>query len=260
MSEPRPILILDFDGVVCDSTEECVVAAWNARQADRGLEELVRAVEEVPEPYRGTLCQLRKYVRTAGEYHVAFVAAEEGLEIATRADFDRHSRRLAEGVTHFAPSVFAARGRLRDADQDHWIDLHRVYPGFRDQLHRIWPRFEVFVVTGKDGETVRIFWQRFDLELADDHLFDRDAARDKLRVVEGIARRRGEDLERVHVLDDNVDHLLPLRQAGCRTLMATWGYHTKDDLVQAKRHGIRRVALGEWISVLLADASVRVES
>ena len=30
MSEEKKILVLDFDGVVCDSTDECMVSSWNA--------------------------------------------------------------------------------------------------------------------------------------------------------------------------------------------------------------------------------------
>src|SRR5689334_25432393 len=64
----QPIVVLDFDGVVCDSTEECIVTAWNAWQAHSGKNERVRTSVEVPEPFRDAIRKHRSYVRTAGEY------------------------------------------------------------------------------------------------------------------------------------------------------------------------------------------------
>jgi phosphoglycolate phosphatase-like HAD superfamily hydrolase len=254
MSGRRPILLLDFDGVICDSTEECAVAAWNAWLAHRGRDGFVRDAAEVPEPYLGTLRRLRKFVRTAGEYYVPLTAAESGREVEGRREFDRLSRRDRRQVSAFAERVFAARARLRREDEAHWIDLHRLYPGIAAQVRRVWPQLEPFLVTGKDRETVTVFFRRFGVELPGERIYDRDAGHDKLGVARRIAGRLGRGLAEMTALDDNVHHLLPLKRAGCRVLMAEWGYHTEEDLRLAEEQGVRRVGLEDWPAALLSES------
>ena len=85
---PIPILAIDFDGVVCDSTEECVVTAWNAWNLRIEHPGHVRMPSEVPEPFRTTLCRYRSYVRTAGEYLILIETARMGRPINSEADYN----------------------------------------------------------------------------------------------------------------------------------------------------------------------------
>src|SRR6185295_14735287 len=113
-------------GVICDSTEECVVTAWNAWQSTRPI---VRTPAEVPEPFRSTLRRYRSYVRTAGEYLILIEAARAGRTISSEADYQKLFEEFRPGIKPYADLFFSARNRLRAEDERHWLDLHTVYAG-----------------------------------------------------------------------------------------------------------------------------------
>ena len=62
------VMVFDFDGVVCDSTNECMVTAWNTWErwsnSDRFRCDLSKFTNSDKESFR----KLRPYVRGAGEY------------------------------------------------------------------------------------------------------------------------------------------------------------------------------------------------
>ena len=247
-----PILILDFDGVICDTTEECLVAAWNAWLGYTGREGWVTAPEQLPAIAGEQLRTLRPYVRTAGEYLVLLQALEAGTAVKSQADFERCGERFGAALAGKAERFFAARARHRREAPRQWLALHRVYPGIAAALPPLLARFDAYMVTGKDGETVRILLEASDLTFPADRIFDREAGRDKLAHVRAIARRRHCPLDQVWMVDDNVIHLLPVQAAGAHVLLAGWGYHTPEHLALARRERVPVVSLEEWSDRLLA--------
>jgi phosphoglycolate phosphatase-like HAD superfamily hydrolase len=245
---PQRFVVLDFDGVVCDSTEECVVTAWNAWQNSR---DLVRTPGEVPEPFRSTLRRHRNYVRTAGEYVLLIEAARGGRNIGTQADYENLFDEFRPAIKPYADLFFLSRDRLRADDESHWLGLHTVYTGMSNDLHRLWGSFKVFVVTGKDSSSVQRLFESFDLPIPPSRIFDKDAAHDKLSAIRLIAANLGQTLNSAVFIDDNVHHLLPAHQAGCPVLMAGWGYHTDEQIQLAKDQAIRILELESWADFVL---------
>lgn len=248
---PRPILVLDFDGVICDSTEECVVTAWNAWTLRAGEHGHVRTPVEVPEPFRTTLRQYRSYVRTAGEYLILIEAARTGRRIDSQADYDRLFEEFNAELSDFARLFFSARDELRTEDETHWLDLHSVYEGIPGNLRTLCAAFDFYVVTGKDARSVQTFFDRFGLRVPPSHVYDKDVAHDKLSAICMIAANAGQPLNSAYFLDDNVYHLLPAHQAGCHAYMASWGYHTPEQLQVAQEESIPILELGNWVEALM---------
>ena len=244
----RSILVVDFDGVICDSTEECVVTAWNAYSNEQGM---VRFANEVPEPFQSMLRTHRNYVRTAGEYLLLIEAARCGRTIGSQADYDRLFEEFPAGIQRYAAAFFAAREVLRREDESHWLSLHTIYPGIPVNLRRLWDLFDLFVVTGKDWQSVRMFFDGFDLPIERSRVYDKDAAHDKLEAIRIIAGNAGQPLTSTVFVDDNIYHLLPPHEAGCSAFMAGWGYHTNDQIQLAKQRSIPILELETWADLLL---------
>ena len=74
-------LLWDFDGVICDSLDECLLTSYNAflrnKKRKRGL---IRNLDDIPESIRDFYYRTRQYVRRPGEYLIIY----EGLEAEER--------------------------------------------------------------------------------------------------------------------------------------------------------------------------------
>ncbi len=233
----RPALAFDFDGVICDSTEECIVTAWNAWG-----DSLVRTADEVPEPYGSALRRERNYVRTAGEYLIVLEAADKECRIRSQADYESMYRDCESSLGDFATRFFNARDWLRNASEQEWLNLHTIYPGIPEGLRELADDYAMYVVTGKDRDSVKLFFDRMKLPLPDEQIYDKDAARDKLQAIRKINPEC--------FIDDNIIHLRPIHEAGFRALMADWGYHTAEHMKLAKALGVPVVGLSNWVDAL----------
>ena len=70
MSKSKKLFVFDFDGVVCDSTDECMVTSWNAWQRWNGKNHFRTTLEEFTDREIDEFRPLRYYVRGAGEYYI----------------------------------------------------------------------------------------------------------------------------------------------------------------------------------------------
>jgi phosphoglycolate phosphatase-like HAD superfamily hydrolase len=250
MTESR-ILVIDFDGVLCDSTEECIVTAWNAWNKYNTKTCRVRAPAEVPESIQCALRINRSYVRTAGEYLILLEAARRGQKIDSQQDYDNLFNEFRPAIKLYGEVFFSVRDSLRSEDESHWLGLHTVFPEIPNDLQRLWEAYTVFVVTGKDSKSVQKFFDSFNLPISSSRIYDKDAAHDKLSAIRVIASSLCQPLSSVAFVDDNIHHLLPPHRAGCHVFMAGWGYHTSEQVQLARQHSIPILELETWAPVLL---------
>jgi phosphoglycolate phosphatase-like HAD superfamily hydrolase len=252
MRVDRTPLALDFDGVLCDTTEECVVTAWNAWRRLTNERGIVKHPSQVPAHVAAQIRGARCYVKTPGEYLPVIKTALSGDRIANQTDYDRLLVEFDTEISRFAPLVLEARAAFRSSDMEEWLRLHVPYQGVSEGARRLSPYFEVFIVTGKDRATVLQFLQLLPLDVPEDRVFDNEAAKNKLAMLKRIAAADDVQLSDVFMLDDNVVHLLPPRQAGCQVFLAHWGYHTSEHLAMARESRIPLVELDTWVEALLA--------
>lgn len=235
-----PALVLDFDGVVCDSTPECEIVAWNAWRSFRGSEPDVETEHRFKQLLRGC----RGFVRTCGEYLVLARATEMEATIATWSDYEEILTLLSpREMAHFAACFVQARRALLQ-DEAHWLSLHKQYAGFQDKLKGLVKDFRLFVVTGKDIDSVMLYFSRMEIHLDHDCIRGGNAGNNKLVAVNELLSGHG--IIQAAVLDDNIRHLIPIARAGLPAVLAAWGYVTPECRELARRNGIPMADLSDW--------------
>ena len=214
------LLVLDFDGVICDSIDECFVSSWEACQRLGG------AVGPVPEPPAGlpeAFARLRPYVRTGEDFLVMLHAAEHGDRVGDQTGFDALARREEPGtLARFKALFYAARERLLAEERTRWLSLNRVYPHAREALLgaldsglplRILSTKKapyILEILGANGIVI---------PAADVHYC---ASGPKVPRVRALLARSG--CQRAAFVDDQIDYLLGHDDARIDVYLASWGY------------------------------------
>jgi phosphoglycolate phosphatase-like HAD superfamily hydrolase len=126
------LLVLDFDGVICDSVEECFVSSWEARSR---LRDGAGPVPEPPADGLAAFARLRPFVRNGEDFLVMLEASERGIAVSDQAAFDA----LAAGIgtatlRDFKARFYDARKRLLAEERGRWLRMNRVYPHARAAL------------------------------------------------------------------------------------------------------------------------------
>jgi phosphoglycolate phosphatase-like HAD superfamily hydrolase len=133
---PCPLLVFDFDGVLVDGMAEYW---WAARQAALRLRPDLALPERAPPGFS----RLRPLIHQGWEMVLA--AAELGragfdLEAATTAYDQALARSLGRWgwrPDQLQDTLEAVRRQAIATDRDHWLGLHRPYPGVPQRLRRL---------------------------------------------------------------------------------------------------------------------------
>src|SRR3989304_782079 len=95
------LLLWDFDGVIVDSIDECLLTSYNAYlQYQRISNGFIEKLEDIPKYNREEFYRTRKYVRPAGEFFVLYRAISDNIKIESYVIFRKlledNSKDIAE--------------------------------------------------------------------------------------------------------------------------------------------------------------------
>ncbi|MFS3137135.1 VOC family protein [Gluconacetobacter sacchari] len=241
------MLAFDFDGVIADGVDECLLVSWIARH-DLGLDAFSPGgLDSVPNSFRDEFSRLRRFVRHDGHFLVPFIGDTKDIDdaIAFGQRYDSIPESEREG---FREKFVAIRTAARKADEGYWFSLHRTFPEVVRTIALL--RGDIQIVSGKDGLSIIEILRNQDIHVDDAAVFGRlTSKRGVLTELLEVARGRGEELVFV---DDNLANVIEAIQLGARGLWATWGHHSDDDVIRAKRENVPIVTL-ESIGSLLGE-------
>jgi len=218
------LLVLDFDGVICDSVEECFVTSWTAFH-----ERLPRTAEPAPGPdgpqaasVRDAFRRLRPFIRSGEDFMLIQRLVSRGIAPRSQAEFDRQWEEPdMPSRAEYKELFYRARMRLWDRDPAAWLAMNHVYPHVPKALARLSPRVPLYVLSTKKPpfviaplEAARLFVPRERVLYSE--------SEPKLATVERLLRELGRE-EAVFV-EDQIDAIRSNRNPRIRTFLATWGY------------------------------------
>lgn len=248
----KKIVVFDFDGVICNSTEECMITGYNAWLKYNKKNNFIRSSEEVPSDLAQYFRPLRSLVRTAGQYFLIFNSYKNG-QINTEADFNDYCRKCEDEISEYEKLFFQSRDILRDQDVTYWLNLLYSYEDFSENMKKVIIKTDVYIVTGKDKDSVRTFLLHAGIDFQASRIYDKDAAHNKVGALKEIAQRENRALAEIVFLDDNINHLLEPKEAGCLVYLAGWGYHLQEHLQKAVYNKIEILNLKDWCDIIMNE-------
>ena len=234
------MLILDFDGVICDALTECALVTWLGVHPPSPHSPVSAYTPAMPRGFLERFRTIRDYARTLQH----FVTAHRPMAayLNSQAGFDRLYGTIADVfVADFTAAASAARARCREEEPGFWSGLHTLYPGIDQLLRR--HAGKVCIVTAKDEDSV---WRILRHHKVDDTVLEivGESSR-KADAVRKLTARHGVTAAESTFIDDNLTNAVQVAGTGARALWATWGYHTPEHEEQADRAGLPRLRLSE---------------
>lgn len=230
--------IFDFDGVVCDSTNECLVTSWNAWESLRGGAQFRTGLNDFSLSEISTFQELRPRVRGAGEYYVIYRSILEGNKIYSQSDFDLAVRRHGQHLPQYAEIFHEMRKKLRALNLENWIKLHPIYKEVSVLLDECNKKNRLFIATLKDKESVKLILESCSIKINDDLIFDSALIKSKLDALQQIQKKLGCDKSDLIFIDDNAMHLLEPHRASYNVNLAAWGAKMPDYIELSIKNGI----------------------
>jgi phosphoglycolate phosphatase-like HAD superfamily hydrolase len=218
----QPLLVLDFDGVICDSVEECWVSSWTA------YHELFlgRAPSSPPAgpgaDARLRFRALRPYVRSGEDFVLIQQLVSRGASVDSQAEFDREWEKPgAPSRRELKELYYRARTALFDRDPEAWVAMNRIFPHVPAALAGLSPRVPLYILSTKKPQFVSATLRANRLSVPESRVLYSEEE-PKLSVVERLMREL--PAQEAVFVEDQVDALRGNRNPRIRTFLATWGY------------------------------------
>jgi phosphoglycolate phosphatase-like HAD superfamily hydrolase len=221
----RPIVALDFDGVVCDSVDECLLVAHGAYKAWRAPQALpVPSFVQPPEAFSAYFRAHRYLVRPAQEYWLLVHAFNEGAKPLTMSRFRELARVHRRELAEFGPIYFRTREALRASDPAAWFRLYRVYGEFAGAWPLLAENADMHIVTTRDQASLRLLLDEFSIDIPASRLWTKERTATKPEAILAIAQEAEVACSAINYVDDHVGHLQDVSDVGAAVFWASWGY------------------------------------
>ncbi len=239
MPELEKIYVFDFDGVICDSTNECMVTSWNAWEKWNGRNEFLRSIDRFSDDDLDQFRNLRPRVRGAGEYYILRRSLEEGISIKDQSTYDEYEKKWREHLQPFKEVFFEMRDLLREEDLNGWTNLHQIFKDVVKVIKWLHSEGRLYIATLKDEESVRLILEKQGLNLPSGHILDQSRIKSKLQALYCFLDQTGFKKDGLIFIDDNATHLLEPKSEGFEVYLAAWNYPVKEYLDLATQHQIQ---------------------
>jgi phosphoglycolate phosphatase-like HAD superfamily hydrolase len=215
------LLVLDFDGVICDSVEECFISSWTA------YHELFRGLPpgEAPAAARARFRALRPFVRSGEDFVLVQELVDRAAMVDSQAEFDRawqHPGIPSRGV--FKDLFYQARSSLMDRNRQAWLAMNRIYPHVASAISRLAPTVPLFILSTKRPQFVRETLAANGIPVPEDRVLYSEAE-PKLSMIEKLLHSWS--ASRAVFVEDQIDAIRANTNPSIQAYLASWGYVQK---------------------------------
>ena len=212
------LLVLDFDGVICDSAEEGFISSWTAYHVLYRGRPGARATDAA----RAASRALRPFVRSGEDFVLIQDLIADGTSVPDQAAFDRAWLRPGTpSPEHFKELFYKARTDLLEKDRAAWLSLSTIYPHVRSTLSRPSADLSVYVLSTKKPQFVGEILDANGISIPRERVLY-SHGEPKLAAVEALRETTGSD-EAVFV-EDQIDAIRGNTNPRIRVYLASWGY------------------------------------
>jgi phosphoglycolate phosphatase-like HAD superfamily hydrolase len=224
------ILVLDFDGVICDglmeyfqTTQKTYHSIWKDAFS---LEKLA------PRFY-----QLRPVIETGWEMPILLRALVNGIsDEEILHDWSTIAQEIVQSENLNPQEVANGLDSIRDrwiaSDLEGWLKLHRFYPGVIEKLAQLLSSStQTYIVTTKEGRFVRQLLEQQGIEFPDRCVIGKEIKQPKYKTLQQLIATHATEPAKVWFVEDRLDALVLVQQQpdlqGVSLYLAAWGYNTQ---------------------------------
>jgi len=248
----RKLIALDFDGVICDSMDECMLLSYNAyfnRSQDKGID-----YSEISSELQIRFKKYRYLVGPAQDFYFLWKSllstntssSKEIVKIYHKLKSDDMGMELT-----FVESFYFLRSKLKKDHFNQWILLNPIYKQIKSALIDVVDIDNLFIVTAKDTDSVLDLLHANNIEINRKQIYGREISLDKVNLFRQIIKETEIKPQNIFYIEDKISHLIKVRTMGINGYLATWGYNSPSAKNEAMLNDITPISLNEIFSIII---------
>ena len=213
------LIFLDFDGVICDSIDECLVSSWY------GYYHLYKKQQPVTVPpiLKERFLRLRPFIRNGEDYMVIQELLAGDIRINNQLDFDRQLETAGkQKLELFKTFFYKARTYYLKEQPEYWFSLNPIYGHLKSKLIALCTSPFFYILSTKKTDFIVEILKNNGITMSRERIIY-SAAQHKLSLIGAILDKKNA-ASRALLLDDQIEHLSGNRDPRIQTFLCLWGY------------------------------------
>jgi len=239
---------LDFDGVVANSVEECLIVANNAYTEYSGGDKTYNLSELNP-ALIAEFTRLRNFIRSGADFVYIIKSMSEKMIIGNQQEFDDYTTRYKELRADFFDLFYREREHFSTSMPDIWIKLNPLYEGMRGFLENCPYKDRLFIITTKKIFFVKKILFYNSIQLNQNNLFTANEKKTKRDIILRLVQKYSIYPHQFWFIDDQIDTLLKVKDTRIRCLLAEWGYNEKQQINRGNKEKIPVITLKDFRNI-----------
>ena len=120
------VIFSDFDGVICDSIEECMLSSFNAYNKKHSKGKRIYSIDEINNDTRENFFKLRPYVKSGEEFLLIFWIIDNNIIINSTEDYLQFKEQKKEILLGYKKSLNEERKYFLHNYKKLWLGLNPI--------------------------------------------------------------------------------------------------------------------------------------
>lgn len=221
----KNLLCLDFDGVICNSINECLLVTYNCYfkiigDSNNQAEEIAGIPIEIRERFYNN----RYLVRPAKDYFLLMKLVLEGNSLIEEEYFNNNLVGMDGYLDEFEKLFFYYRENMIKEKLHLWLSLNPIYNEFLDYYNKNNER-EFYIVTNKNRVAVEVILENNKIKFNSENIFAKENFTTKESALKEIAILNNLKNSQILFVDDSPATIKELTQQFPNSYLANWGYY-----------------------------------
>ena len=220
------VIFIDFDGVICNSADECLVSSWIGYYRYH----LKTEPSHVSVSLRTRFMRYRPFIRSGDDYLLIQELIDHGTEIKDNKQFDIQ-RGLAgrEKMNAYKNYFYKARDYLLKTDHAYWLELHTIFPFLTEPLKKASKKENIHILSTKKEKYIIETLGYYSINISPERVHYSSNS-DKIFFIKSFLKASA--YTSAVLIDDQIDNLKENTESYITTYIALWGFIDKKWLIQ----------------------------
>ena len=252
----RRLIALDFDGVICNSMDECMLVSYNAYLNKSHIKDIDFSV--LPVELQSGFKKHRYLVGPAQDFYFLwkslFSKNTSSGEIV-KTYYKLKSDEVGMEIP-FVKRFYSFRTKLKEDHFSQWILLNPIYKQIMSVFNDGIDIDNVFIVTAKDTDSVSDLLHANNIDINRKQIFGREISLDKVNLFIKIIKGTKIEPQNILYIEDKISHLIKVKNIGINGYLATWGYNSPSARNEALLNDITPISLNDIHSIIINSSVV----
>lgn len=212
------VFFIDFDGVICDSLDECLVSSWIGYYRYYRKEE----PKAVSSDLHKRFLSYRPFIRRGSDYLLIQELIDRNIKITSNEQFDKYRRKAGVKLMDlFGDYFYRARDYLLKTDYSYWLNLNRIYSFILKPLMEASKKENIHILSTKKVKYIIEILKNNGITVSPERIhYSSDS--DKLAFINEFLK--DSPFEAAVLVDDQIDNLKGNKNRSITPYLALWGF------------------------------------